>query len=47
MFLVSGESKHMVVAKWRKGKNIPAGAIMPIVGVDVLLESSLLVPLSI
>jgi len=47
MFLVSGKSKHMVVAKWRKGNNIPAGAITPIAGVDVLLESSLLVPLSI
>ncbi len=47
MFLVSGKSKHMVVAKWRKGNNIPARAIMPIAGVDVLLESSLLVPLSI
>jgi len=47
MFLVSGKSKHMAVAKWRKGNNIPAKAIMPIAGVDVLLESSLLVPLSI
>jgi len=46
MFLVSGKSKHMVVAKWRKGDNIPARAIMPIAGVDVLLESSLLVPSS-
>jgi len=45
MFLVNGESKHMAVAKWRKGKNIPARAIMPTTGVDVLLESSLLVPL--
>lgn len=46
MFLVKGESKHIAVSKWRKGKNIPARAIMPITGVDVLLESSLLVPLS-
>ena len=45
MFLVNGKSKHMAVAKWRKGKNIPARAIMPTAGVDVLLESSLLVPL--
>lgn len=47
MFIVRGKSKHMMVAKWRKGNNIPARAIMPIAGVDVLLESSLLVPLSI
>lgn len=47
MFLVRGKSKHMAVAKWRKGNNIPARAIMPIAGVDVLLESSLLVPLPI
>jgi len=47
MFIVSGKSKHMAVAKWRKGDNIPAKAIMPIAGVDVLLESTLLDPLSI
>ena len=47
IFLVSGESKHRVVAKWRRGGNIPAKAIMPTAGIDVLLESSLLVPLSI
>tara|TARA_Y100001936_G_C16076739_1_gene674545 strand:+ start:2427 stop:3140 length:714 start_codon:yes stop_codon:yes gene_type:complete len=46
IFLVSGESKHWAVAKWRKGINIPAKAIMPEAGVDVLLESSLLAPLS-
>jgi len=45
MFLINGESKHKAVAKWRKGKNIPARAIMPKTGVDVLLESSLIVPL--
>ena len=47
IFLVSGESKHRVVAKWRRGSNIPAKAIMPTAGIDVLLESSLLAPLSI
>ena len=47
MFLISGESKHIVVDKWRKGSRIPAQAIMPIAGVDVLLESSLLLPLPI
>ena len=46
-FLVSGKSKHIAVDKWRKGDNIPAQAIMPIGGVDVLLESSLLVPLTV
>ena len=45
VFLVSGNSKHLAVDKWRKGDNIPAQAITPIAGVDVLLESSLLVPL--
>ena len=45
LFLVSGESKHRAVADWRAGKIIPARAIMPEAGVDVLLESSLLVPL--
>tara|TARA_B100000676_G_scaffold274853_1_gene294594 strand:- start:301 stop:1068 length:768 start_codon:yes stop_codon:yes gene_type:complete len=46
LFLVSGKSKHLAVTKWRKGFNIPAKAIMPVAGVDVLLESSLLAPLS-
>jgi 6-phosphogluconolactonase len=45
-FLVSGELKHQVVAWWRAGKNIPARAIMPAAGVDVLVESALLVPLA-
>jgi 6-phosphogluconolactonase len=44
-FLVSGELKHKAVAEWRAGKNIPARAIMPVAGVDVLVESALLVPL--
>jgi 6-phosphogluconolactonase len=46
IFLVSGESKHVAVAGWRAGKDIPARAIMPAAGVDVLVESSLLVPLA-
>lgn len=44
MFLVSGESKHKAVAEWRAGKNIPARAIVPAAGVDVLVESALLAP---
>jgi 6-phosphogluconolactonase len=43
-FLVSGELKHRAVTDWRAGKNIPARAIMPAAGVDVLVESALLVP---
>ena len=46
-FLVSGELKHKAVADWRAGKNIPARAIMPTVGVDVLVESALLMPMAI
>jgi 6-phosphogluconolactonase len=46
IFLVSGESKHRAVAEWRAGKDIPARAIMPAAGVDVLVESALLVPLA-
>jgi 6-phosphogluconolactonase len=47
MFLVSGESKHRAVAAWRAGKDIPARAITPVAGVDVLVESALLVPLAV
>lgn len=45
IFLVSGESKHKAVARWRAGENIPARAIMGENGVDVLIESALLSPL--
>ena len=47
LFLVVGESKHGVVSEWRNGKNIPAQAIAPAAGVDVLVESALLLPLSV
>ncbi len=47
IFLVNGESKHRAVAEWRAGKDIPARAIMPAAGVDVLVESALLVPLAV
>jgi 6-phosphogluconolactonase len=47
IFLVSGESKHRAVDEWRTGKDIPARAIMPAAGVDVLVESALLVPLAV
>ena len=43
-FLVKGQLKHRAVAGWRAGKDIPARAIKPAAGVDVLVESALLVP---
>jgi len=46
LFLVGGKTKHKAVAEWRAGKDIPARAIMPAVGVDVLVESTLLLPLA-
>ena len=46
LFLVSGESKHRAVSEWRGGIDIPARAIKPAAGVDVLVESMLLVPLA-
>jgi 6-phosphogluconolactonase len=45
IFLVSGESKRWAVEAWRAGKDIPARAIRPAAGVDVLVESALLSPL--
>jgi 6-phosphogluconolactonase len=42
LFLVEGESKHGAVARWRAGDWLPASAIRPAAGVDVLLEYSLL-----
>jgi 6-phosphogluconolactonase len=41
MFLVSGEAKRGAIIDWRAGKNIPARAITPLTGVDVLVESAL------
>jgi 6-phosphogluconolactonase len=45
LFLVSGEAKHKAVFDWRAGKDIPARAITPVAGVDVWVESALLLPL--
>jgi 6-phosphogluconolactonase len=42
MFLVAGESKRDALARWRAGDMIPAAAITPKAGIDVLVESSLL-----
>lgn len=47
IFVVSGESKYKAVTDWRAGKDIPARAIMPEAGVDVLLDSALLLPLAV
>jgi 6-phosphogluconolactonase len=40
--LVEGEGKRTAVARWRAGEELPAGAIRPAAGVDVLVESALL-----
>lgn len=37
LFLVSGESKRPALAQWRAGDDIPARAIAPAAGVDVLV----------
>ncbi|MBC7202742.1 MAG: 6-phosphogluconolactonase, partial [Pusillimonas sp.] len=42
LFLVEGESKRNAVAQWRIGADIPARAIHPPAGVDVLVEATLL-----
>lgn len=47
IFLISGEPKHRAVAEWRAGENIPARAIMPATGVDILVERALFLPLAV
>lgn len=44
LYLVEGEGKRQAVADWRTGKDIPARAIMPSAGVDVLADAGLLAP---
>ena len=44
LFLIDGESKHEAVMQWRRGADIPARAIRPDAGVDVLVQSLLLPP---
>jgi 6-phosphogluconolactonase len=44
LFLVAGESKHKAVADWRAGKPLPARSIAPQSGIDVIIESTLLLP---
>lgn len=40
LFLVSGAGKRLAVADWRAGADIPAAAIAPAGGVDILLDFS-------
>jgi 6-phosphogluconolactonase len=42
LFLVEGEAKRDAVARWRAGEPLPAAAIRPAGGVDVLVEAALL-----
>lgn len=42
LFLVAGEAKRRAIEQWRAGADIPARAIQPKAGVDVLVESALL-----
>jgi 6-phosphogluconolactonase len=42
LFLVEGDSKLDAITRWRAGEPIPASAISPASGVDVLAESNLL-----
>jgi len=42
LFLVDGESKREAVDRWRTGQSIPAAAIRPARGVDVLITAALL-----
>jgi 6-phosphogluconolactonase len=39
LFLVAGESKREAIARWRAGERLPAAAIRPATGVDVLLST--------
>ena len=43
MFMVSGDTKQQAVKDWRNGVAIPAAAISPKNGIDVYLETALLV----
>ena len=38
LFLVAGPSKREALARWRAGERIPAAAIRPATGVDVLVS---------
>lgn len=38
LFLVTGTDKRDALARWRRGENLPAAAIRPRAGVDVLMD---------
>lgn len=40
LFLVSGAGKRQALADWRAGKDIPARAVTPAAGVDVLFDEA-------
>jgi 6-phosphogluconolactonase len=42
IFLVDGDSKRDAIERWRSGERIPAAAVAPRGGVDVLVEAALL-----
>ena len=44
LFLIEGDSKRRAVTQWRAGVPLPAGAIRPRAGVDVLFSPDLLSP---
>lgn len=44
LFLVAGQSKRRAVSGWHAGEQLPAAAIAPQAGVDVLVEAALLQP---
>jgi 6-phosphogluconolactonase len=39
LFLVAGDSKREAIAHWRAGEQLPAAAIRPAAGVDVLIST--------
>lgn len=42
LFLIDGENKREAVQRWRDGGSMPAAAITPSAGVDVLVQADLL-----
>ena len=42
LFLVEGERKRAAISRWRAGEPLPASAIRPATGVDVLVTASLI-----
>jgi len=39
-FVSTGEEKRLAIAAWRRGDAVPAGAITPPAGVDILLDTA-------